>query len=67
MTVLGSYDTASCLATRRSVARDPCGTCTLGLDVTPTDQVVHLRVTFVPAVDFQTDCRIDRVEAAASS
>jgi hypothetical protein len=66
VTVLGGYDTASYLADG-SRATDLLGTCTLRLEVLPTDQAVHLRVTFVPAVDFQTDCRIDRVEAATSS
>jgi hypothetical protein len=66
VTVLGSYDTPSYLA-NGSPATDLVGTCTLRLEVAPADRVVHLRVTFVRAVDFQTDCQIGRVEAAASS
>jgi hypothetical protein len=66
MTLLGSYDTPS-YPSNGSVATDLLGTCSLPVEVAPTDALVHLRVTFKPVVDFQTDCRIDRVEAATSS
>jgi hypothetical protein len=66
VTLLGSSGSPSHLADG-SQATDLLGTCSLAVDVAPTDPVVHLRVRFGPVVDVRRDCRIDRVEAAAPS